>query len=307
MSDASPDSMRRAFPVKAAVGLFAFFLFARTVWADPGTLAAQGLGSLVSPGPLSKAHAKLEGLDNCQKCHEPGKRVTAQKCLECHKPIAERIAARKGVHREAGNDCISCHVEHAGVGADTRRISTKIFDHAKETGFDLVGKHVRVECASCATCHPVTVAFKETQKLFDHAKTAYPLTGAHMRAACEKCHVAKAYKGVKFASCADCHKDPHAKPLGTCVTCHVTESFKARPPLQQAKFDHAKTGYALVGRHAAVACASCHVKPATKVHLKFARCADCHQDVHKGVFKTLDCSSCHKETGFKGGSFDHTA
>ena len=72
------------------------------------------------------------------------------------------------------------------------------------------------------------------------------------------------------------------------------------------KFDHAKTGYPLVGRHAALACASCHVQPATKVHLKFARCADCHKDPHRGVFKTQDCKACHKETGFVGGTFDHS-
>ena len=39
----------------------------------------------------------------------------------------------------------------------------------------------------------------------------------------------------------------------------------APPPM---KFDHAKTGYPLVGRHASVACGSCHVQPATKVRLK---------------------------------------
>ena len=153
--------------------------------------------------------------------------------------------------------------------------------------------------------------FKETRKAFDHSKTAYPLTGAHVATACEKCHAAKVWKGIRFASCADCHKDPHAKPLGACATCHTTASFKigtATTPtagVAPRKFDHAKTGYPLVGRHAALACASCHVQPATKVHLKYARCADCHKDPHRGVFKTQDCKACHKETGFAGGTFDH--
>ncbi len=248
------------------------------------------------------AHARLEGLENCQKCHEPGKRVTTAKCLECHKPIAERIAARKGVHRDAAKDCVSCHVEHAGVDTDTRRLNTATFDHAGETGFPLDGKHKGLDCAkchktrsfltakpdcagchadphkgvlgtSCATCHPVSVAFKETRKVFDHSKTSYPLTGAHVATPCEKCHVANVWKGIKFASCVDCHKDPHAKPLGACSTCHTTATFRmaggsgaaaaaaagagaaagvpgaATPPV---KFDHAKTGYALVGRHAAL-------------------------------------------------------
>ena len=78
-------------------------------------------GSLVSPGKLSKPHAKLEGIENCEKCHEPGRKVTAARCLECHKPVAERIRARKGVHRDAtGDDCATCHVEHAGLDGDLR-------------------------------------------------------------------------------------------------------------------------------------------------------------------------------------------
>ncbi|MFI5181067.1 MAG: hypothetical protein ACHQPI_06730, partial [Thermoanaerobaculia bacterium] len=319
--------------------------------AVPGAARGQGLGSLVSPGPLSKAHAKLEGLENCQKCHEPGKQVSSTKCLDCHKPIAERIAAKKGVHRDAAKDCVSCHVEHAGVDADTRRLNTMTFDHKGETGFPLEGKHKGLDCAKChktrsfltaksdctschqdphagkldarcETCHPPSVLFKETRKVFDHSKSAYPLTGAHGKVVCEKCHATKEYKGVRFALCSDCHKDPHKKPLGTCATCHTTESFRMigaaahetpataagsapQAAAPQVKFDHAKTGYALVGRHASVPCASCHRETATKVHLKYARCVDCHRDVHVGVFKTADCSACHKETGFKGGTFDH--
>ncbi len=41
------------------------------------TLLAQDIGVLQPPGPLSEAHAKLEGQQNCEKCHEPGKDVSA--------------------------------------------------------------------------------------------------------------------------------------------------------------------------------------------------------------------------------------
>jgi len=50
------------------------------------------LGALISPGRLSKAHADLEGISRCSACHERGERVTAAKCLTCHKPVADRIA-----------------------------------------------------------------------------------------------------------------------------------------------------------------------------------------------------------------------
>ncbi|MBK9064555.1 MAG: hypothetical protein IPL89_15385 [Acidobacteria bacterium] len=306
------------------------------LWATPEARGAQGLGSLVSPGKLSKPHAKLEGLDKCQSCHEPGRQVTAARCLECHKPVAERIKAKKGVHREVtGKDCAGCHVEHAGVDGDLRHFEAKGFDHKGEAGFALDGLHAPLECkachkarsylsvspscaschkdvhngtlgATCQTCHPTNVAFKDTKKGFDHSRTKYPLTGAHAKAPCESCHKTKGqYRIERFGACEDCHKNPHVPSLGTCTTCHVTTSFKTLAEGQ--KFDHARTGYPLKGRHAAVACKTCHVKPTTLVKLRFTRCADCHQDAHKGLFPGEDCAACHTEAGFKPAKFDHAA
>jgi hypothetical protein len=297
--------------------------------------AAQGLGSLVSPGKLSKPHAKLEGLDKCQSCHEPGRQVTAAKCLECHKPVAERIKAKQGVHRGvAGKECASCHVEHAGVDGDLRHFETKGFDHKAEAAFALDGLHAPLECkachktrsflglsascaschkdvhngtlgASCQTCHPTNVAFKDTKKVFDHTKTKYPLTGAHLKTPCESCHKTKGqYRIARFAACDDCHKNPHAPPLGTCSTCHVTTNFKTL--VEGQKFDHAKTGYPLKGQHASIKCQTCHVKPAALVRLKYALCADCHVDPHKHLFPAEDCAACHTETGFRPAKFDHS-
>ena len=148
--------------------------------------------------------------------------------------------------------------------------------------------------------------FKDTKKGFDHARTKYPLTGAHAKALCESCHKTKGqYRIERFGACEDCHKNPHVPALGTCTACHVTTSFKTLAEGQ--KFDHAKTGYPLKGRHAAVACQTCHVKPTTVVRLKYARCMDCHTDVHKGLFPAEDCAACHTEAGFKPAKFDHNA
>jgi hypothetical protein len=301
-------------------------------------LGAQGVASLISPGKLSKPHAKLEGLDKCQSCHEPGRQVSAVKCLECHKPVAERIKARKGVHRDVtGSECARCHVEHAGLDGDLRHFEPKRFDHKGEAGFPLDGLHAPLDCkvchktrsylglsascvschkdvhngtlgVTCQTCHVTSAAFKDTRKSFDHSKTKYPLTGAHAKRPCESCHKTKGeYRIARFATCDDCHKNPHQPALGTCTTCHVTTSFKTLAEGQ--KFDHAKTGYPLRGRHASVACQKCHVKPATAVRLRYARCGDCHHDAHKGLFPvaTVDCAACHTETGFKPAKFDHTA
>ena len=307
-------------------------VLATAVLARSPSAPAQQIGDLISPGRLARAHAALEGIANCQKCHEPGRKVTAQKCLACHQPIAARIAAKKGVHRDVKDECVSCHVDHAGLDADLRPLDRAKFDHAATTGFALDGLHAPIAakceschktrsfltaaatCASChkdvhqgrlgsdcAHCHSTSVAFRETKKTFDHSRTAFALTGAHAAVRCEQCHRTPGYRVAKFGVCNDCHRDPHEKPLGACASCHATDSWKP------SGFDHAKTGFALIGRHAQTPCAKCHVKPATKVRLAFSRCADCHKDPHGGVFRE-DCASCHKETGFeKAAPFDHRA
>ena len=297
--------------------------------AAPRPALAQ-IGQLLSPGPLSRAHASLEGVDKCQKCHEPGRKITPDLCLSCHKPVADRIRLKKGVHREVTGDCAACHVEHAGADAELRPFDPKSFDHATETGFPLDGRHAALakDCAKChktrsflaltpacttchtdihkpslgadcRVCHSTAVPFKEARSRFDHSKAAFQLTGAHRTVTCAKCHVNQAFKGLKFAQCTDCHKSPHRQPMGNaCTSCHTNDSWKT------ARVDHARTAFPLRGKHAEVACAKCHTRPPLQAALKFDRCATCHQDPHRGAFKQ-DCSGCHNESGFGRGTFDH--
>ncbi|HEX7829574.1 MAG TPA: hypothetical protein VF787_07950 [Thermoanaerobaculia bacterium] len=291
--------------------------------------AAQ-IGKLLSPGPLAKAHAALEGAANCAKCHEQGKRVSPARCLACHKPIARRIAQKKGVHRNAGNDCVACHVEHAGRDAELRPFDPRKFDHRAETGFALNGRHAVIACSQChrtrsylgltanctschkdphngrlgsdcLRCHPVTRPFLTAARQFDHDKTTFPLEGAHRNAPCVKCHADGQYAGIRHGTCADCHRNPHQSKVGSdCRSCHTPTAWTV------ARFDHARTGTALVGRHRNVPCARCHVRPPASVRLKLRPCASCHKDPHRGAFKQ-DCAACHDENGFKGAPFDHAA
>jgi hypothetical protein len=292
--------------------------------------ASAQVAQLLSPGPLARAHASLEGLDKCQKCHEPGRKVTPDLCLSCHKPVADRIRLKKGVHREATGDCAACHVEHGGADAELRPIERQSFDHAVETGFPLDGRHAGVaqDCAKChktrsflsltptcsschadihkpslgsdcRACHSTAVPFRDARSRFDHSKAAFQLSGAHRSVACAKCHVNQVFKGLNFAHCAECHKSPHRQPMGSaCTSCHTNDSWKTQ------RVDHARTAFPLRGRHTELACAKCHVRPPLQAALKFDRCATCHKDPHRGAFKQ-DCSSCHNETGFGRGTFDH--
>ncbi len=312
--------------------LFGIAVMAASLWLMSTGEASAQLSALVSPGRLNKAHAALEGVDKCLQCHSKGQQVAADKCLVCHKPIAQRIAARKGIHRNATTDCVTCHIEHAGLDAELRPFDQKGFDHAREAGFPLEGLHaplaancaachktrsflnVATTCASChvdphkpslgagcATCHSTSVKFAAAIKNFDHRTTRFPLTGSHVKVACESCHKNKQFKGVAFASCASCHVDPHKAKLGPlCTTCHTDTSWRT------TKVDHSKTSFPLRGKHAAVECSKCHTKPATVVKPRFDTCAACHVDVHRGAFKQ-DCVACHTETTFQKGTFDHAS
>ncbi len=301
------------------------------VWLAAAGSAEAQLGALLSPGRLSQAHAELEGITKCRSCHEPGRRVTVEKCLACHSPVAERITRKVGVHRNVKGDCVACHSEHAGVNGELRPFDARRFDHNAETTFRLDDRHAPVaqkceschkgrsfltaspSCASCHTdphkpslgqacqsCHSAKTAFKVISGQFDHAKSKFPLVGAHRTATCSSCHVNNQFKGIAFSSCTSCHKEPHRPSLGaTCTSCHTSDNWRTQ------KIDHTKTAFRLLGRHVTTNCAACHKQPAMKVKPRADTCAVCHVDVHKGSFKQ-DCKSCHNETSFTKAPFDHT-
>jgi hypothetical protein len=299
------------------------------------------LGALISPGPLARAHAELEGISKCQTCHERGRRVVAEKCLACHQPIADRIARKAGVHRDVKGDCVTCHVEHAGREGELRPFDQRGFDHAGVAGFPLDGKHAPVAgrceachktrsfvtvastCASChtdvhkgalgrncASCHSTAAAFTTLGGAFDHAKAAFRLTGAHRTVACASCHVNKQFKGLKFSTCSDCHTDPHrsvprtvaAQTVSFASSCATCHTTET---WRTTKVNHSQTAFPLVGRHAGVECAACHRQSPMKAKIAFATCATCHEDVHRGTFRQ-DCKACHNESGFQKAPFDHT-
>ena len=105
----------------------------------------------LSPGELSKAHANLEGLSNCTKCHELGDQVRKEKCLSCHKEIKQLIKNNRGYHSSAEvkrRDCWKCHSEHNGRNFQVVKFDENKFDHSKTT-FGLKGKHADIKCDEC--------------------------------------------------------------------------------------------------------------------------------------------------------------
>jgi hypothetical protein len=159
----------------------------------------------------------------------------------------------------------------------------------------------------CEQCH--NASDWKVNKVFEHSKTKYPLTGAHLNVNCQKCHAQGAnglrrYVGLRFGRCADCHTDPHHGSFKqSCEECHTTVAWKKTTSLS-TKFNHSTTKYPLEGKHAQVNCETCHRGDDFKKPVAFKFCGDCHKpDPHGGQFsKRADqgaCESCHTVDGFK--------
>lgn len=239
-----------------------------------------------SPGELTRAHEKLEGINHCADCHEVGKEISGVKCLACHTEIKKEIDARHGFHYVVSpKGCVSCHKDHLGKDARITLVDLTHFDHTK-TGFLLTGKHAEKKCDDCHT--PKFIKDPEIAK--KGRKTSLGLSSA----------------------CVSCHEDIHRGTVGVeCNTCHGTSAWKPAP-----SFDHAKTRFALVGKHRDVACNKCHTEPPPTGQIRtvsfatrtFADCTPCHTSPHTASFPTESCSSCHVTTGWNevpGQKFNH--
>ena len=189
----------------------------------------------VSPGPLTEAHAHLEGLLSCTECHTLGARTPELKCLSCHMEIRERLDNKTGYHakvvdrQRGGIECARCHAEHAGRNFNLIRWpgDLKQFDHA-QTGLPLEGKHAVLECAQCHKPDRIPAARRAAIKVKDLNRT---------------------YLGLD-RSCLSCHTDPHRSELGNqCTTCHSQNAW--RPVIS---FNHDGTRFPLTGGHTKVAC-----------------------------------------------------
>lgn len=194
----------------------------------------------------------------CDDCHLPAKgpiygAKLEPACIACHRKDDDK----KGHRGQLGTQCESCHGEQKWQGA--------AYDHNKAR-FPLTGSHVKVECkkchatpafrdaptacrkchekddkhegrfgAKCESCH-YTGTWKSWD--FDHAKTRFPLDGAHRKTDCHDCHREPAAAGRPGRTCYACHAsdDVHDGGLSTqCERCHTTSTWKTlrrglRPP-----------------------------------------------------------------------------
>jgi hypothetical protein len=258
---------------------------------------------------LVGVHAQLD----CVSCHVGNRfKGTPVDCYSCH--VKDFTAATNPNHITAQfpTNCSLCHTSDTWLNAR--------FDHST-SGFPLTGAHVSVACAQChvnnqfagtatqcAACH--MDAFNQTTTpnhaaagfptdcsvchstsswqggVFDHSKTKFPLTGAHVPLACTQCHA-----NGQFTTLST-----------TCASCHTSTSWAG------ASFTHNQFPI-YSGTHAGrwTSCGDCHTNVS---NYQIVSCTNCHthdqastDPHHRGVrgyvYAPTSCYSCHS-TGGRG-------
>ncbi|MGB7540595.1 MAG: cytochrome C [Burkholderiales bacterium] len=261
------------------------------------------------------------GAVRCESCHRAPlyREKLPSACIACHR----NDDTHKG---NLGPKCESCHNE--------RSWKTSSFNHDTDADFPLRGEH---RAARCETCHKDN-AFKQklpktcigchrkddeekghkgrfgekcqtchTEKswaaiTFDHGRdTRYLLRGKHAKVKCDSCHRGDLYRDKLPTDCVACHErdDKHNGQLGrSCESCHGETDWK------RTSFDHNRSRFPLLGRHAKVECKACHAGP--RYRDAKTECVACHakDDAHKRRLGPR-CESCHNARDWKIWDFDH--
>ncbi|MFQ5845671.1 MAG: hypothetical protein ACE5JG_11860 [Planctomycetota bacterium] len=241
-------------------------------------------------------------------------------------------------HKTFPTECKICHVPE---GWDVIREDFS-FDHEKETGFALEGAHRGAAClrchndfgpvqvyvargcggchldphegnlgGECARCHGQE-NWEPEGLIAEHARTRFPLVGAHAAVACELCHrrgPAGDFRGAP-TRCELCHRQALASAVSPnhlangwvthCERCHRPTTWRGRG------FIHA---FPLTEGHAGLACTRCHV--GGNFGPISADCYSCHQadyqraPNHVANNFSRTCQSCHGVETWKGAVFDH--
>ncbi|MEZ6016651.1 MAG: cytochrome c3 family protein [Planctomycetota bacterium] len=132
--------------------------------------------------------------------------------------------------------------------------------------------------ADCALCHSGSGWNSLVDGFaFDHAReTGVELIGAHRDASCLRCHNDRGPVATFAArGCAGCHEDVHRAQLGgTCTECHNEVSWRPQGQLEL----HRRTRFPLTGVHASTSCRGCHPGSEVGVFAPTPiECVDCHR------------------------------
>ncbi len=218
----------------------------------------------------------------CESCHDVESFKAVRFSIDDHQKGGYRL---EGAHLAV--PCDRCHRTASGQKTATYRVAHgKCVDCHADTHRGAMDRYAGPK--GCVTCHNLD---SWRAAAFDHSATRFPLTLGHAGVPCAACHTSLKSRGptdrLNFAglgtACVSCHRDVHAgqfarEGVTACERCHASGAWKPVPG-----FDHGRdTAYPLDGRHAQVACASCH-KTETRNGVNVTRykplgmtCIDCH-------------------------------
>ncbi len=244
-------------------------------------------------------------------------------------------------HDTFPTDCSLCHISD---NWHTLR-DDFTFDHATQAGVPLNGAHQTAQCLrchndrgpvalfaqrGCAGCHEdphqrelgsnCTQCHNERNWVAEgqfakHARTRFPLIGAHVGVACFRCHPGAQVNNYKRADthCDSCHQsdlnstmNPDHMALGwidNCQRCHS--------PIGWGSDGFVHSSFPLTNGHMGVACTACHTNG------QFAGlprdCAACHLDDfqsttspnHTAAGFSTRCEDCHTTVSWGSVGFLH--
>ncbi|MEW5976803.1 MAG: hypothetical protein AB1898_13450 [Acidobacteriota bacterium] len=317
---------RTSHPNHAAAG------FPRTCETCHSTVSWSGARfdhSAATRFPLTGAHLNA----SCLQCHAGDRFAgTPTDCASCHLDAYQRTVNPNHTAAGFSRDCSLCHSTSQWRGAR--------FDHST-TRFPLTGAHSSITCSSChrngtyagldsscvschldaytATTNPNHVAANFPRDcqvchstaqwrgaVFDHSRTRFPLTGAHLSVQCVSCHVGGRYAGTPV-DCYSCHRieyetvtNPNHLSAGfprTCETCHTTITWSG------ARFEHRFPIYSGAHQGKWTTCNDCHTNP---TNYAVFSCTNCHEhsqsrmdEKHRQVggyvYNSVNCYSCHPQ------------
>lgn len=244
-------------------------------------------------------------------------------------------------HRNFPGDCGICHVTERW---DVLRDDFS-FDHDKETGYALEGAHASAACLrchndrgpvevyvarGCGGCHPDPhasslgltctrchdqISWTPVGLIAEHARTRFPLIGAHAVTPCESCHAGAPtgrFRGAPV-ECELCHQADLARAVSpdhaangwvtACERCHTPVSWEG------AYVQH--DFFPLVGGHGGLDCAQCHTSGTFEPIP--SDCYSCHQADYEGAPDHVaqgfsqNCETCHSIVAWLPAAYEHTA
>jgi hypothetical protein len=266
----------------------------------------------------------------CASCHwvrkqdDPYRTALGSQCEQCHRPASWSTvrwdhAQATGMPLNPAHtmlDCASCHKNRVFTNANGQCVTC----HRKDYDATATPNHQAAGFSTqCTECHkPSDAAFNQTR--FNHNEV-FPLVGLHAVQNCAACHTGGRYVGTP-RDCVGCHRtaydrttNPNHVAAGfstTCDGCHQpadTVWTGATGTLNHSAF------YPLVGVHATVECATCHV--GGRYTGTPNECVGCHRTDydrtanpnHSAAGYSTACDGCHhaSDPGWTGAAVNHNA